>query len=316
MVYLFSNPELILSLLDFKSVYLDYFLSVNVSTLSLYNSLVLNNFDYFYNVFTNLKLVSFFILVSSLTIDFFKPSTLSGNKNFFIQRLYFYFYSLSKESRLNFNFFMPFMLFSLFFWVLSLANYDESSTTFIELFHLFVIYLFIFIIVYLLYKYSTHYFSFLEASVIDGKSSSILYSQFIKDASNTFALFLRFFLLLFRLNIYDGLDDFLDSYYIFFCDFDDDHYYDESFIYLNSTFFFVEDNHDDADLFSLKESDLLENLFDKYFIMVGKFFMFWFFILEELGRVGLALYITYLIIFEVHSVNCSYNEDSFLKRGN
>ena len=41
--------------------------------------------------------------------------------------------------------------------------------------------------------------------------------------------------------------------------------------------------------------------------------MFWFFILEEGFRVFLALYITYLIILEVHSINVSYNEDTFIK---
>jgi hypothetical protein len=33
--------------------------------------------------------------------------------------------------------------------------------------------------------------------------------------------------------------------------------------------------------------------------------------LEEGARLGLALYITFLIIFEVHAANCSYKEDNF-----
>ena len=79
-----------------------------------------------------------------------------------------------------------------------------------------------FIIVYLLFKYSIHYFSFLENSVSEGYTVAFITKQMVRDISNTFALLLRFFVLLFRLNIYDGLDDFLDSYYIFFCDFDED----------------------------------------------------------------------------------------------
>jgi hypothetical protein len=39
--------------------------------------------------------------------------------------------------------------------------------------------------------------------------------------------------------------------------------------------------------------------------------MFWAFILEEAFRISLALYITYLIIFEVHSANFSYSEDMY-----
>ena len=39
---------------------------------------------------------------------------------------------------------------------------------------------------------------------------------------------------------------------------------------------------------------------------------FLFFTVEEISRLGLAFYICYLIIFEVHSVNCSYKEDNYL----
>jgi hypothetical protein len=40
--------------------------------------------------------------------------------------------------------------------------------------------------------------------------------------------------------------------------------------------------------------------------------------LEELARLALALYISFLILFEVHAVNCSFREDNFLesKQGN
>jgi hypothetical protein len=34
---------------------------------------------------------------------------------------------------------------------------------------------------------------------------------------------------------------------------------------------------------------------------------------ELAARLGLAFYILYLILFEVHSVNCSYVEDNYLK---
>jgi len=37
-----------------------------------------------------------------------------------------------------------------------------------------------------------------------------------------------------------------------------------------------------------------------------------FFIAELAARLGLAFYIFYLIIFEVHAVNCSYREDTFM----
>jgi hypothetical protein len=145
-------------------------------------------------------------------------------------------------------------------------SYNDSQVEFIEMLHMMIVYFFLFIIGYLLYKYSTHYFSFLEASVIEGKSASFIGKQFVRDISNTFALFLRFFLLLFRLNIYDGLDDFLDSYYIFFCDFDDDTYYDELLVLFDGALFYTPDNNTDASLFNDTETDLLEDIFQKYYV--------------------------------------------------
>jgi hypothetical protein len=52
-------------------------------------------------------------------------------------------------------------------------------------------------------------------------------------------------------------------------------------------------------------------LFYLIYMIWGKFFFFLFFLVEELMRVLLALYIIYLIIFDVHAVNCSYNEESY-----
>jgi hypothetical protein len=38
---------------------------------------------------------------------------------------------------------------------------------------------------------------------------------------------------------------------------------------------------------------------------------FWLFILEEIARVTLALYVTYLLVFEMNAVNRSYVEDYY-----
>lgn len=133
-------------------------------------------------------------------------------------------------------------------------TYDDVNVEVIELFHYFVCITFIFAIATLIFKYSTHYFAFLENSVSDGFSTSFIAKQFVRDLSNTFALFLRFFLLVFRLNIYDGLDDFLDSYYIFFIDFDEDSYFDELFYY-SDYFFYFSDNHEDVIYYQPTELD-------------------------------------------------------------
>jgi hypothetical protein len=60
------------------------------------------------------------------------------------------------------------------------------------------------------------------------------------------------------------------------------------------------------------EMDFAGDLFTVYFIVWGKFTYFWMFILEEIARVSLALYVTYLLIFEINAVNRSYVEDSYI----
>jgi hypothetical protein len=55
------------------------------------------------------------------------------------------------------------------------------------------------------------------------------------------------------------------------------------------------------------------DLFYIYYVCWAKFFTFIFFILEEILRIALAFYICYLIIFEVHAVNCSYVEDNYIQ---
>lgn len=172
--------------------------------------------------------------------------------------------------------------------------------------------IFLGMIVYLLFRYSTHYFAFLEASVVDGTNAAPVTKQFVRDMTNTFALALRFFLLLFRLNIYDGLDDFVDSYYIFLADFDEDEYYSETFFPMDSVLFYTPDTNDDSMFSYEEESEFFFDFFTLYYTVWGKLFFFCLFILEEFFRVSLALYITYLIIFEVHSVNSSLTEDRYI----
>lgn len=190
-------------------------------------------------------------------------------------------------------------------------SYDDLNLEIIELFNLILVYFFLFIIIYLLFKYSFHYFAFLEPTVTEGKSNLFILKQFVRDISNTFALFLRFFVLLFRLNIYDGLDDFLDSYALFFYDFDEDNLLFSSSININDDFNFnnsLDNNNQDKEITLF----IFEDLFKNYLLYFFEIIYFFIFILEELFRLSLALYILYLIIFEVHSVNCSYTEDMYI----
>ena len=176
---------------------------------------------------------------------------------------------------------------------------------------LLLFYIFLAVYVFFLYKNSTHYFSFLEASVTNRRVAS-LFVQFGKDAANSFVLVLRFMALLVRLNIYDTVDDVLDSNYIFACDFQDEVYSTDLFgrfynaTFVNSDYFTAGTTH------SIYSLNYYFDLFSLYFLICCKFLSFIFFALEAIGRVLLAFFILYLVIFEMQSVNRSYSEDEFV----
>jgi hypothetical protein len=146
------------------------------------------------------------------------------------------------------------------------ATFDDDQEELLELFHGSSFYAFILVFVYFLYRYSMHYFSFLQASTSDARILGLV-AQFGQDSLDTFALALRFGVLMIRLNIYDFLDDVLDSYYIFVCDFDDDEYFMELFFSIFSVMFFDADNHDDRSFFLEDELDFTLDLFSLYFII-------------------------------------------------
>ena len=75
---------------------------------------------------------------------------------------------------------------------------------------------------------------------------------------------------------------------------------------------FDTDVNDDRSFLFEDEMDVSSDLFTIYFILWGKFAYFWLFILEEIARVMLALYVTYLLVFEMNAVNRSYAEDNYL----
>jgi hypothetical protein len=82
----------------------------------------------------------------------------------------------------------------------------------------------------------------------------------------------------------------------------------------SSVLFYDCDVHDDR-IYSLEEeNDLNYDFFYLYFLCFMKFYLFIFFIVEEIGRLLLAFYICYLILLEVHAVNCSYREDMYFNK--
>lgn len=313
LINFFANNEIIFIITDWvnvinstsfdftpETVYSEYFFTVSSTSLD-------------YLLYFKWLVISLVILI--MFTNLIQSSKFANVSFYFFTRLFNFFTSLAFENRLQYDWTVLFLSFVFILWIPLLMTYDDVNVELVELFHQLVCVVFLLAIALLLFKYSTHYFAFLENSVSDGYSVSYIAKQFVRDVSNTFALFLRFFLLIFRLNIYDGLDDFLDSYFIFFIDFDEDSYWDE--LLIDGNFYnYFSDNHEDVLFYSPTELDWVGDIYSKYFIIWGKFFMFFAFILEEAFRVSLAFYISYLIIFEVHSVNVSYSEDNFLSKKN
>jgi hypothetical protein len=78
---------------------------------------------------------------------------------------------------------------------------------------------------------------------------------------------MRFLVLMIRLNIYDGVDDILDSYYIFVADFEEDDYFIDLFFSVFTTMFFDLDNNDDRSFLLEDEVDFVGDLFTVYFVI-------------------------------------------------
>lgn len=307
------SPELTTSMADLGTSYMRSS-SINFSPSAIADSYT-SNLNFFVSDGTIGMLFFFFyvwflvyISTTNLSLRWTVPV---GNQ---FARLYYYLFSLVKETRMQFEAALQTILFIVLYWAMVIMAFDDDQEEFIEFVDSGFFTFFTALILFLGFKYSVHYFAFLEASVAEGRSVSFVTKQFFKDFLNTFSLLLRFYVLLFRINVYDSLDDFFDSYYIFVGDFDDDEYLNELFLSLHGTIFFTLDNNDDRSFLLEDENDFSNDFFHTYFVVWGKLMFFLFFTVEEIARLGLAFYICYLIIFEVHSVNCSYREDNYLAR--
>ncbi len=252
-----------------------------------------------------------FVMLVVLMGNISRLTALANDTTSQLTRVYMYLYSMSVEVRFQFEAALQVFFFVFLYTSMMMATFDDDQEELSEFFNTMCYYFFLFTLAYYFYKYSIHYFSYLEAAKGDSKASSPL-TQFLFDALNTIAFVLRFLVLMIRLNIYDGVDDVLDSYYIFMADFEEEEYFSDAFFSMFSVMSFDTDVNDDRSFMFEDEMDLSADLFTIYFLLWGKFAYFWLFILEEIARVGLALYVTYLVIFEINAVNRSYVEDNYL----
>lgn len=269
-----------------------------------------------FNFSDNFTVLFMFFFFGWFMIYFFymgiilKWSTFSWNQAL---RTYFYFFSLSKESRIQFETVLQSVFLFVFYWSMTIMAFDDDKEEVIEYLDNSLFYFFTFVLLYFFFKHSIHYFSFLEASAVGSRSVMFLVTQFRGDFLAFFSVVLRFYSLLLRLNIYDILDDCLDFYYVFIGDFNDDEYLQELFVSLHGTTFFSNDNQDDRSFLLEEENDFFNDIFYLYFILWGKFFYFLFYTVELAARFGLAFYVIYLVLFEIYGVNCSYKEDNYFE---
>lgn len=261
--------------------------------------------------FEYLSLFYYFIVVAFVAVSVIRISSLSTSVDTYIVRAYFYLYSMSTEVRFSLEAALQVFFFTFLYTSMMVMTFDDDQEELLEFFNTMCFYFFLFTLVYYLFKYSLHYFSFLEAAKGDSKSYSPV-SQFLFDSLNIIAFVLRFLVLMIRLNIYDGVDDLLDSYYIFMADFEEEEYFSDAFFSMFSVMSFDTDVNDDRSFLFEDEMDFTADFFTLYFIVWGKFAYFWLFFLEEIARVSLALYVTYLLMFEINAVNRSYAEDNYL----
>ena len=310
-VVLLLSPEVIIAFNDYLSTY--YGLStVNKTSLVFFDSYT-NNLNYNFN--EGLLSVFTFFLFTWFIVYFFTMSVSLKWSNLLISqftRFYFFFFSASKDTRVQFEAVVQTGVFFIFYWSLAIMAFDDDKEELIEYLDTVFFYLFTFILFNFFFKHSIHYFSFLEASASGSRSTMFLTSQFKGDFLALFSMILRFYSLLLRLNVYDILDDCLDFYYVFIGDFDDDEYLNELFLSLHGTIFFTMDNQDDRSFLLEDENDFSNDFFYMYFVLWGKVFYFLFYTVELIARFALAFFVIYLILFDIYGVNCSYKEDNYM----
>ena len=229
-------------------------------------------------------------------------------------RFYYYFFSLSKEIRSQFEASLHTILFLLLYWSLVLITFDDDQEEIIEYVDTCFAYFIFFIVLYLIYKHSIHLFSFFSPAISESRTVKFASLQIKSDMMEIAFLIIRCGILLFRLNMYDLIDDILDSYYILIIDFDDDEYLNELFFSLHGTLFFTNDNQDDRSFLFEDENTFSNDLYYLYFIVWGKINFWMWFLMEEIFKISIALLLTYIMLFEVYAVNCAYKEDFFLNR--
>ena len=214
--------------------------------------------------------------------------------------------SVGLASNFEFIFFVVASL-GLYTLMLLLAS-DDISEQVSELINTYYLMIFTYLIISLIMLYSVHVFTFLALSAYSKRSLLVVLRQFKNDILDLLSLILRFYILLFRLNVYDLLEDLFDGYYIFLGDFGDEYLLDNSLFAINAFEGFSANNGDENFDFEDTNSSLWFDIFKVYYYVWGEFTYFYVFCLEEGARLLLAVYIIFLIFFEIHATNMRFLE--------
>ena len=308
---MFNAPEITLPLSDWTTnVYGGN--SLNASSSSVFDLYQDSQWTKLTEFLEQLALMPLFPLLVTLAIVNFRVMALTRALSPYAARLLYYFFGYACESRLQAEAVFETFFLTVLFLTMMIVTFDDDKEEVLEFLnlHLFILFLAIFLVHG--WKYSTHYLSFLDTSRKSTSSFLVIGGQALFDFLNLIGFSLRFVLLMARLNIYDGVDDILDSYYVLLIDFDEDEYFVDSLTDLSSLSYFDSDVEDDRSYLLEDESDLSLDIYTLYAVLWGKYVFYLAFILEEFARVGLALFVTYLLVFEINAVNRSYNEDSYL----
>ena len=267
----------------FINIFYKYF---NVYNMLIFTGILLLNI-YVFNVYrvSIVWYLGIIIFIKTLFIIFFITNILRVSKKIYIL---IYFFIIS--------------------YIFNLFLYNELNIESISVVSLGVVLIFMSLILYFYYKYNLFFLIFLELSIISGKSTLYIIKQYCRDFLNILAYLLRIFLLFIRLNIYDGLDDFFDSYYIFIGDFDSYDYLEIIYLFNFNLFPSAYDNIYDKSVLNYEEIEFYLNLIYLYSIILLKFLIFLLLLLEGVFRLLLASYIFILVVLEINNFNVIFIE--------
>lgn len=254
-VIIHNSPELILAFDDFfKTYWLNSYINrVASSVFDVLSDSINLSID---ELVKYMIMYMMFIWFSALVLTDARIQSIFSMIQPTMVKLESFLFNWSRDTRMQLE--AALVIFFLFFLygTMMILTFDDDQEEFLEYFEQLLFTGVFYVFIYYVIRVGVHFFSFLEASVSEGRTFNFVLSQFRRDAINAFAFIMRLVTLMLRFYIYETNDDILDSYYIFIGDFDDDEYFNEVFFSTFSLLFFDPDNNDDRSLFLEDETDL------------------------------------------------------------